>query len=53
MTREEILGAIARGWCSPANENKTVDPVLAESIADEVLLELNKVVLWMQSQRQS
>ncbi len=43
--REEILSAIARGWCSPKNEQKVMDPVLAEAIADEILLEIDKIVL--------
>lgn len=34
--REELLGAIARGWCSEKNEHKTMDPDLALAIFDEV-----------------
>lgn len=34
--REEILGAVARGWCSKENEKKVMDPELAIAIAKEV-----------------
>lgn len=34
--KAELLGAIARGWCSPANEKKEMDSDLAEAIAAEV-----------------
>ena len=33
---EELLGAVARGWCHPKNENKVFDPDLAIAIAAEV-----------------
>lgn len=36
MTDEELLGAIARGWCHKANEHKTMDPDLGVAIAEEV-----------------
>ena len=45
MNKTDILGAVARGWCNKANENKIMDPDLAEAIADEVLLELDKTVV--------
>ncbi|KKL47361.1 hypothetical protein LCGC14_2336290 [marine sediment metagenome] len=45
MTREELLGAVARGWCSKYNEHKTMDTDLAVAIADEVEAELDKIVL--------
>ncbi len=35
--RELVLGAVARGWCSKKNENKTMDPDLAEAITDEIM----------------
>ena len=35
-SREELLGAIARGWCSEKNSHKTMDPDLALAIFDEV-----------------
>ena len=36
INREELLGAIARGWCAEKNEHKTMDPDLALAIFDEV-----------------
>lgn len=36
ISYEDILGAVARGWCTPKNEKKIMDPDLAESIAIEV-----------------
>lgn len=33
---EPLLGAIARGWCHPANSHKQMDADLANAIADEV-----------------
>ena len=36
ITREEIMGAVARGWCHPTNEAKAMDEQLALAIADEV-----------------
>ena len=35
--RNEIIGAIARGWCSPENSHKEMDTTLGEAIADEVM----------------
>ena len=32
----DLLGAVARGWCSEENKHKKVDVVLAEAIAKEV-----------------
>ena len=32
----DILGAVARGWCHPKNENKVMDPDLAIAIASEI-----------------
>jgi hypothetical protein len=34
--RDAIVGAIARGWCSPANSRKVMDDELVYAIADEV-----------------
>ena len=45
MTREELLGAVARGWCHKNTEQKTMDVDLAVAIADEVGLALDKIVL--------
>ena len=36
INREELLGAIARGWGSEKNSHKTMDPDLALAIFDEV-----------------
>jgi len=38
--REEIAGAVARGWCHPANAYKVMDEQLALAIIDEVLVAL-------------
>jgi hypothetical protein len=34
--REELLGAIARGWCSEENKHKIMDSDLAMAICKEV-----------------
>ena len=36
VNREQLLGAIARGWCSEKNSHKTMDSDLALAIFDEV-----------------
>jgi hypothetical protein len=36
INREELLGAIARGWCSEKNSHKTMDSDLALAIFNEV-----------------
>jgi hypothetical protein len=38
MIKSDLLGALARGYCSEKNSCKTVDPDLIESMAEEVLL---------------
>lgn len=40
MTREQIMQAVARGWCSTENSGKEMDTVLANAIAGEVLTAL-------------
>jgi len=40
-TRKELVGALARGYCSVANSGKIVDPVLIEAMVNE-LVSLNK-----------
>ena len=35
--REEVMQAVARGWCHPENENKTMDVNLVLAITDEIL----------------
>ena len=37
MTCDDIVGAVARGWCSKKNSHKTMDSDLAWAITDEVL----------------
>ena len=43
--KEEIIGAVARGWCDPKNSHKIMDPDLAFAISTEVMkvLETNIV----------
>jgi len=36
VNREELLSAIARGWCSEKNSHKIMDSDLALAIFDEV-----------------
>jgi hypothetical protein len=36
MTFEDILGAVARGWCDPKNQHKYMDVDLVIAIAKEV-----------------
>ena len=36
INHEEIAGAVARGWCHPDNETKTMDEKLAWAIVSEV-----------------
>jgi hypothetical protein len=40
LTRELIAQAVARGWCSKANELKEMDVDLADSITAEVWCEV-------------
>ena len=40
ISLEDIRGAVARGWCHPANEHKAMDLPLALAIADEVYVAL-------------
>ena len=42
--REELLGAIARGWCSEKNSHKTMDSDLALAIFDEVERQIKQQV---------
>ncbi len=41
MNREEIAGAVARGWCAPTTENRVMDAELALAITNEVWNLLN------------
>ena len=36
ISYEEILGAVARGWCTEGNAHKEMDSDLATAIADEI-----------------
>lgn len=36
--KERLFGAVARGWCSEKNENKTMDADLVEAIVNEIML---------------
>ncbi len=36
ITRDQILGALARGYCQPNTQMKAVDPDLANAMADQV-----------------
>lgn len=36
MTREEIVHAVARGWCDPKNSSKEMDADLANAIVEQV-----------------
>ena len=40
----EILGAIARGYCSKKNSSKVLDPDLCNAMCDEVEKEIRKGV---------
>jgi hypothetical protein len=42
INREELLGAIARGWCHEKNSHKTMDSDLALAIFDEVEQQIRK-----------
>lgn len=42
INREELLGAIARGWCHEKNSHKTMDSDLALAIYDEVEQQIRK-----------
>lgn len=35
--KEDIMGAVARGWCHDENAHKTMDEELALAITDEIL----------------
>jgi hypothetical protein len=41
---EELMGAVARGWCHPENAEKVMDCDLAEAIVDEVLPLLHRKI---------
>ncbi len=37
LTRENVLGALARGYCTKENEHKELDATLCNAMADEIL----------------
>lgn len=37
ISKDDIAGAVARGWCHKANEKKTMDTDLAYAIVDEII----------------
>ncbi len=37
ISKDDIAGAVARGWCHKANEKKTMDTDLAFAIVDEII----------------
>ena len=41
VEREEIAGAVARGWCHDANRHQARDGELASAIAEEMLAVLS------------
>jgi hypothetical protein len=41
--REEILGALARGYCHPANKDKAFDHDLINAMHKEIIKTLNNV----------
>jgi len=38
MIKSDLLGALARGYCTDKNKHKVVDPDLVEAMAEEVLV---------------
>lgn len=40
---QEVRGAVARGWCAPANTSKEMDSDLAEAITQEIWKMLHTV----------
>ncbi len=45
ITKDEILGAVARGWCHKKTEDKVMDIDLASAITDEVVKVMDKTAL--------
>lgn len=44
MEKSELLGTLARGYCTPENSHKIVDPDLVTAMADEMIKEINEYV---------
>jgi len=53
MTQDEILGALARGYCEDENANKTMDSDLVLAQAAEVMKLLTPVAMAMSALRSS
>lgn len=45
--RDEILGAVARGWCHEDNAHKEMDSELALAICSEVMAVLDTAEPWL------
>ena len=41
--KDEIIAAVAQGWCTKENENKTMDSTLAMAIVDNVMVVIEKL----------
>ena len=41
--KDEIIAAVAQGWCTKENENKTMDSVLAMAIVENVMVIIEKL----------
>lgn len=37
MTREDVIAAVAQGWCTPENAHKTMDEALAMAIVENIM----------------
>ena len=37
VSKDDILGAVARGWCHPKTEKNVMDVDLAEAITEEII----------------
>ena len=41
--RDSIIAAVAQGWCTKENENKTMDSVLGTAIVNNVMVVIEKL----------
>ena len=41
--KDEIIAAVAQGWCTKENENKPMDSTLAMAIVDNVMVVIEKL----------
>ena len=37
MNRDDVIAAVAQGWCTPENENKVMDVDLAMAIVENTM----------------